>query len=230
MAEDLAADPQESMMADTMFDSLLDEVIPAEALLGGAPSASAPKPPTEVASCSNPYANYVPTPKWPSGANQGVGKVRYTHDAMIDLMIADPTISQNDLARHFGYTASWVSQIIASDAFQSRMAERREEIVDPTIRATVEERFKGIVHRSLEILAEKLNRPSEQIPDNLVIRTAELATRALGYGAKSEAPPTPAAEVHLHLENIGGGLIDLLRRRRATIDVEPIPTGAVSNG
>jgi hypothetical protein len=42
---------------------------------------------------------------------QEIQKVRYTHDAMIDLIIADPSIHQNHLAKIFGYTASFVSII-----------------------------------------------------------------------------------------------------------------------
>lgn len=158
----------------------------------------------------------------PPTAKQAIAKVRYTHDAMIDLIIAEPAISQNALARQFGYSASWVSQIIASDAFQARLAERTQELVDPTIRVTVEERFKGLVLRSLEILSDKLNKSSEAIPDNLALRTLELSSRALGYGAK--APPASAeVNVNVHLEELGGNLVQLLRRKKAeAIDAEVI--------
>lgn len=157
---------------------------------------------------------------WPAGASRGVAKVRYTHDAMIDAIISQPTISQNELAHVFGYTPGWVSQIIASDAFQSRLAERTSELVDPTIRATVEDRFKALVLRSLDILRDKLDRPSSSIPDNLAIRSLELGTRALGYGAKDLAPAVPQVSMHLHLEALGDGLTTLLRRKREAIDME----------
>jgi hypothetical protein len=157
-------------------------------------------------------------PLWPSGASKGVMKLSYTHDAMVDLLIANPMISQNDLAAKFGYTASWVSQILSSDAFQSRLAERTETLVDPTIRATIDERFKALVLRSLDILATKLNRPAEQIPDNLALRTFELGSRAAGYGAKVEKPPvTNVTEMHVHLESLGEGLTNLLRRKKAEV-------------
>jgi hypothetical protein len=154
--------------------------------------------------------------KWPSGAARGVAKVRYTHDAMIDAIISNPAISQNQLASHFGYTAAWVSQIISSDAFQARLAERNAELVDPTIRKSVEDRFKSLVVRSLEILAEKLNRPADQIPDNLALRTAELSSRALGYGAR-EMGPTLTVNVGDHLESLGDNLVRLLHREKARI-------------
>lgn len=155
--------------------------------------------------------------QWPSGANKGVMKVSYTHDAMINLIIADPTISQNQLAAQFGYTAGWVSQIIASDAFQAQLAERTKDLVDPTIRATVEERFKALVLRSLDILREKLDKPASSIPDQLVVRSLELGSRAMGYGARETPPAAPAVNMHVHLESLGEGLTQLLRRKKGEV-------------
>jgi hypothetical protein len=149
----------------------------------------------------------------PSDLN-GIVKIGYTHDAMINLIIADPCVTQNELAARFGYTASWVSMIISSDAFKARLAERSEELVDPTIKATIEERFKGLVLRSLEILREKLDKPAAMIPDQLALRTLELSARAAGYGARTDQLSTPTGDMHVHLENIGEGLTVLLRRKR----------------
>lgn len=153
----------------------------------------------------------------------GIEKVRYTHDGMINLIIANPAVSQNELAKHFGYTASWISQIIASDAFQSRLAERTTELVDPMIRTSVEEKFKGLVLRSLEILAEKLNKPSDQIPDQLALRALEVSSKAAGYGAR-EAPLVQVNNITTHLDELGDNLVRLLRKKKQEcdiIDVDP---------
>lgn len=117
----------------------------------------------------------------PAGA---LGKVRYTHDAMIDLIIASPWISQNEIAAHFGYSVGWISQIFTSDVFQARLAERKDELVDPTIRATIEENFKALCQQSMTILRKKLEgNPS----DDLLLGTLNIASKALGYGAR-QAP------------------------------------------
>lgn len=157
--------------------------------------------------------------RWPSGASRGVQKTSYTHEALIDLIIANPRLTQNQLAEHFGYTASWISQIISSDSFQSRLAERKDELVDPVLRATVEQQFQGIIRRSLAILEEKLNRPSEQIPDNLALRAFDLSTRAAGYGARTD---TPRVQVNVlnHLEGLSENLVALLHRKRREADEE----------
>lgn len=155
-----------------------------------------------------------------------IAKVAYSHAAMIDLIIANPGISQNALANYFGYTPSWISQVISSDTFQGALAKRREEIVDPVLMATVKENFDALVLRSLDILQQKLNRPALEIPDNLALRALEIGSRAAGYGAK-DSGPAPAgtpAEVHIHLEQLGGGLVALLQRKKReaeAIDVTP---------
>lgn len=115
---------------------------------------------------------------------QAIQKVRYSHDAMIDMIVGNPWISQGELAENFGYTEGWVSQVIASDAFQARLAQRKDALIDPHIRATLEERFKGLVARSLDILMAKLERPAKDIPDELALKALEVASKAAGYGAK----------------------------------------------
>lgn len=154
-------------------------------------------------------------PKWPAGVARGVTKVSYTHAAMIDEIIANPCISQNQLAAHFGYSAGWISQVISSDAFQAQLAARTGQLVDPVLQVSIETRFKGLVARSLEILAEKLNGPASSIPDNLALRALELSSRALGYGARPEAK----IEVNVtnHLDQLGENLVGLLKRKKMEV-------------
>ena len=117
-----------------------------------------------------------------SGSRGYLEKVRYSHDAMIDVMIAQPRITQNELGLRFGYTAGWVSTIQSSDAFRMRLEARREELVDPLIRVSIEERFKALTARSLQVLQEKLSKPIDQVPDQLALKAAELGAKSLGLG------------------------------------------------
>jgi len=113
----------------------------------------------------------------------GIAKTSYSHEAMADLILANPAIDQNELAAHFGYSASWVSNVISSDSFQAYLAERKAEIIDPILRGAVEEAFKGLVLRSMDILRKKLDaNPS----DALAVKVFESSTRALGYGARPQ--------------------------------------------
>lgn len=118
-----------------------------------------------------------------------LAKISYTHDAMIDLIVANPGISQNKLAAHFGYTPSWISNIMASDAFQARLDQRRKEVVDPTIVATVEERILGMTLRSIDVVMEAMDKPQ---PDaKVALRAFELGARGLGLGGNAPPPATP---------------------------------------
>jgi len=120
-----------------------------------------------------------------------VPKMRYSHEGMANLILENPWISQNQLAAHFGYSPGWISTIITSDAFQSLLATRRAELIDPELRLTLEERFRALTAQSLRILQDKLSRPADQVPDQLALRAAELGAKALGIGGNAPPPPAP---------------------------------------
>jgi len=122
----------------------------------------------------------TPLPGTESAAG-AITRVRYTHDAMIDLIIARPAITQNQIAAHFGYTAAWVSRIFNSDAFQARLAQRKGDLIDPTITATFDEKLAALADQSLQIVAEKL--AASQNIDH-AFQALELTTKSLGYGAR----------------------------------------------
>lgn len=133
-------------------------------------------------------------------------KVSYTHEALIELIIENPMMDQNHLAAHFGYTPGWISNILASEAFQARMALRREEIIDPRLKASMKELFEGLARQSLEVLHKKLSQ--EQVSENVAIRCAELGAKALGIGGHAPpAPTTPAAD---RLARLAERLVTLL--------------------
>jgi transcriptional regulator with XRE-family HTH domain len=165
---------------------------------------------------------------------QPIAKLNYSHEGMVNLILANRGITQNELAAHFGYSASWISQVMSSDAFQAKLAERAAEIEDPTLRATVKDQLQGLAARSLEILREKLNAEMANIPDNLALRTLELSTRALGYGAKE---PQVAVQVNVdnHLEQLGSRLERLLERKQIESQASPratevsLPTNGASS-
>lgn len=112
-----------------------------------------------------------------------IREVRYSHDGMIDLLIAKPFISQGQVAAHFGYTQAWVSRIVRSDAFRERFNARKAEVTDPLLVKTIEEKFQSLVDRSLEVLMEKLDQPVVQA--DLALRAAELGAKALGLTDRS---------------------------------------------
>lgn len=116
----------------------------------------------------------------------GISRVRYSHDAMIDLVLAQPMISQRDIAKHFGYTETWVSVIFNSDAFQARLAQRKADLVDPILSATLDDRLRAVAQKSLDIVLEKLHQPVVGFKDAL--EAATMATKGLGMGQAKQGP------------------------------------------
>jgi hypothetical protein len=112
---------------------------------------------------------------------RAIAHVSYTHDALIDMIMAEPERSQRSLAAEFGYTEGWISRIIASDVFQVRLAERKAQLVDPEIARTMNERLEAMAQQSLEIVERKLEQTKNPL---YALQALGLASRALGYGMR----------------------------------------------
>lgn len=116
-----------------------------------------------------------------SSAANAIARVSITHDAVIDLLIANPAIKQGEIAKHFGYTQSWVSRFMNSDAFLARLAARKADIVDPAIFLSVDEKLRAVASKSLDVVLEKL----ELVPTmGEALEAVGIVTKALGYGAR----------------------------------------------
>lgn len=113
-----------------------------------------------------------------------IAKVRYNHDAMIDLIISTPWIKQNDIAAHFGMSVGWISQVISSDAFKMRLAERKAELIDPTIIMTFEEELESLGRLSRRVIAENLEASKNPV---LAVEALKIAAKASGLGARGPA-------------------------------------------
>lgn len=80
------------------------------------------------------------------------GQLTYTHKAMMDLILANPTMPMEELAEHFGVTKAWAKKVTMSDAFQGLLDKRREEIINPIISESVTEKIRGLTNNTLDML------------------------------------------------------------------------------
>ena len=118
-----------------------------------------------------------------ASAATAIARVKYTHDAMIDLIIANPAMAQGQLAAHFGYTGPWVSRIMNSDAFQARLAVRKADIVDPVLVASVDEKLRVMASKSLDLVIQRLELG---VDFDSALKSVEISSKALGYGARQQ--------------------------------------------
>jgi hypothetical protein len=147
---------------------------------------------------------------------QELQKISPRHEAMINLLINEPTLTRYQIGERLGLTASWVSSCMASAAFKERFLERQQEVVDPILFQSINERFEGMLLRLIEVINEKLNQ--EHVPDKFALRAFELTLRAAGYGGgNSPAQAVSGGAVHQHLESMASNLVTLLRTERAKV-------------
>lgn len=87
----------------------------------------------------------------------GPKRLNYTHEAMVDLIIQEPTVSSAELAELFGFSQGWIQKVLISDAFQSRLAERKSQLVDPHIANSLNERLRGVTIKAIDLIDQRLS-------------------------------------------------------------------------
>lgn len=113
---------------------------------------------------------------------QGIVRITYTHDAMIDLIIQEPTVTYKELAELFGHSAAWIARIVGSDAFKARLAERKSELVDPAIARSLNDRLRGVTTKALDIISDKLDAP--EAGAQYALEALGIATGAIARSVK----------------------------------------------
>jgi hypothetical protein len=112
---------------------------------------------------------------------QGVikGQLTYTHKAMMDLVLANPTMSLKDLAEYFGVTEAWAKKVTMSDAFQAVLDKRREEIINPIISESVTEKIRGLTNNTLDMLNSRVELGIVKTPELIEIAKMGLTSQGL---------------------------------------------------
>lgn len=112
-------------------------------------------------------------------------RVHYTHDALIDAIIMNPTIRQRELAELFGYTEAWISTVICSDSFQARLAVRRNDLVGNSMLLTFNERMKNLAFRSLDRIEQELDKKAACSID-VAMDALKVAAKGFGFGGGAQ--------------------------------------------
>lgn len=122
-------------------------------------------------------------------AENQIQKMRIPTHAILDLMIANPFASQNDIAQMSGYTPSWISIMVNSDCFKSELNKRRAELagvlaveVQTDITANLRSAALGGIKKTTELIANSLN--LEQVSN-----ATENVLKLLGYGEPAKKTP-----------------------------------------
>jgi len=143
------------------------------------------------------------------------------HEAIMDYLMANPTVRLMDVAKAFKVTQGWLSQIIHSDAFQQKLSEKQNVVFHDTV-LPLREKMVLVAHQALDRLAETLPMETET---RTVAQVAEGVLDRLGFGTKNQPPVQVHQHQHVHL------LRSEIEAARELIGARPgPPLGVTING
>ena len=156
---------------------------------------------------------------------QPTAKAVYSHETLVQLIVDNPTWTHKQYAEYFGRTPSWFSAIIATDGFQAVLDPRRHEISDPSITATLEERFRGLMIRSMTVLQTKLE--SAVVKDETATKVMELGIKGLGLGQKDDEKPKTIGGVAALAQKLMELAPDVPRGPSLAVEQRKAPTAEI---
>ena len=155
-------------------------------------------------------------------------KMRWWYESLADFMIANPSATQNEIATHFQRQPCTISTIVNTDAFKAYFRQRRAvhaEKIDTTVR----DKLFQVTTKSLDHILTTLDKKRDNIPLEILQRTAESSLKSLGYGAAQPAVGTtvnvntapPSVHVAVSLDDLEQARMALRRNQMQTIDHAP---------
>lgn len=120
-------------------------------------------------------------------AEAQIQKVSPNHEMMINWLIENPDRTHNDAAAFFGVSPTWFSIVTNSDAFQTKLKQRQDELFDKLGNGVIT-RLKAVSEVSLEKLGDMVHK---SVDPTFVLESTEMLLKAQGMGGqKSGAPST----------------------------------------
>ncbi len=146
------------------------------------------------------------------------------HEAIMDYLMMHPQVRLQDVAANFGVTGPWLSQIIHSDIFQTKLKEKTDIAFHHTV-LSVKEKMTNLAHQALDKVAQDLAiadvRTAAAVADSMLDR--------LGFGAKPiNGNVTINQQNNLVVPNASA---DEIAAARAMITAKKVPAlGVTLNG
>ncbi len=161
-----------------------------------------------------------------------IKSVRPWHEQVVDWMLQNPHLTQGQCALFFHKTETWLSLVINSDLFREykarRFADHHENVSHSVI-----ERVSGLAGLSLEVLHDRIKEEKEDIPLGIVLDSATLMLKSMGYGPKQTAA-APVATINLNLNGAPAEVLaaarDDLRKTHVENTVEAEDAEVIEGG
>ena len=120
-------------------------------------------------------------------------KMMWWHDAIIDLMLGNPSWTKKDIAHALGKSAVFIYMITNSDMFNARYAKRREEY-ERRLGIGLAAKVTQVADKTLDRILAQLADEAKPIPIHHLESLADKTLSRLGYGPKLQ-PPSPSVSI-----------------------------------
>lgn len=145
------------------------------------------------------------------------------YDELVQWLIAHPGATHAEIGMAYGRAAGWFSTVLVTAEFQSSLEPFKQQINNPGVTLSVEDRFRALVIRSVDVLQTKLSVAAPG--DALVLEAAKLGVRALGLGNNGREGPATAAPHSL--ETLADRLTSLVTSRQKGSSIGAVPAKEV---
>lgn len=151
---------------------------------------------------AKPNADQYPALYSESGEVYQLKKLSHRHHAIMDFMLANPTLPMSKVAEHFGVTQAWLSTVRHSDLFKARLAERRM-MMDQDQAHRIGSKLQTLAEKGIDALCDVV-KDEEQTAD-AKLNATKTALEAIGFLGKTAAPASGAqgqpAQVNISINN-----------------------------
>lgn len=114
-----------------------------------------------------------------------ISRLSTTHEMLMNWLVLNPEKSLRECADHFGYSQSWLSQIIHSDIFQHALKEKQL-----AIGMRVAESIPARLRKAADIAIDKLSTHLETTEDpDFILDATDKILHRMGYAPASTRNP-----------------------------------------
>jgi hypothetical protein len=133
-------------------------------------------------------------------AQTQIKEVRPPHDAILDVMLANPWITLAELSRVTGYSISWLSQVKRSDCFVAKYNERRGDI-ECGVMAGIQERLNDLTHLAIDKMDKLLT--TANLDADETIDAFDKVLHRNGYAPNTKTQQAPLVQNNTFLVSAG---------------------------
>ena len=114
-----------------------------------------------------------------------LAKLSTSHEMLMNWLVLNPEKSLRECADHFGYTQSWLSQIIHSDIFQHALKEKQL-----AIGLRVADSIPARLRKAADVALDKLSTHLETTEDpDFILDATDKILHRMGYAPASSRNP-----------------------------------------